>query len=175
MIAERRADPFGVVALAAAGTMTAHELGYLVDGGVGDDAHAYFGLLGPVVILSLCLAGWLAALRVVRRDPGRRPSLRLLAGLQGGAYLAMEIGERLTTDSDQMLIRPAVVAGLLLQPVVAWAALRLLDAGRRVLQAWFVDDDAALPARSTPVATPVLLILGTLVPMRWRVRGPPVR
>jgi len=175
MTSERRADPFGIVALAAAGTMAAHELGYLADRDPADGAHAYFGMLGPVVLLALCVAGWFSAVRIVRRDAGRAPSLMLLAGLQLGGYLTMEIGERLFTDSAPALISPPVLIGLMLQPAIAWLALRLLSAGRRIIEALFVGTAPPLAPAAPLLPTPVVAIVGAVLPVRLRVRGPPVR
>jgi hypothetical protein len=175
MTSECRADPFGIVALAAAGTMTAHELGYLTDAGADDGAHTYFGLLGPIVVLTLCLAGWVAAARIVRCDAGRAPSFALLAGLQVGAYLAMEVAEHITSGVVPGPVSIPVVLGLALQPVVAWAALQILDAGHRVIRALFVEDAPRL--RSAPIVFATLLapVVGTQLPSRLRVRGPPMR
>jgi hypothetical protein len=175
MSTERRADPFGLVALAAAGTMSAHELGYLTHRSPDDGAHAYFGVLGPLALLALCVVGWIAALRIVQRDAGRAPSLVALTGLQVGGYLAMEIGERLFTDSAPALLSPPVLAGLALQPAIAWTALRLLTAGRRIIEALFVDVTPPLQRGSVTTPTPVHDLVGTLLPRRLRVRGPPVR
>ena len=61
MCSARRADPFGVAALAAAGAMTAHEIGYLGETGESVVSHEYFGVLGPIVILALCAAAWFAS------------------------------------------------------------------------------------------------------------------
>ncbi len=175
MSTERRADPFGVVALAAAGTMSAHELGYLADRNSNDGAHAYFNVLGPLVLLALCVAGWTAAVRIVRRDAGRAPLLVTLAGLQVGGYLAMEIGERLFTDSAPALLSTPVLLGLLLQPALAWLALRILHTGHRVVEALFVSAPPLLPPGPITLPTPVADIASTLLLLRLRVRGPPVR
>lgn len=174
MTSEGRADPFGVVALAAAGTMTAHKLGYLTDAGADDGAHTYFGVIGPIVVLALCLAGWFAALRIVRRDVGRAPSFALLAGLQVGAYVVMEVAEQVTSGAAPGPISIPVLLGLTLQPVVAWAALQILDAGHRVMQALFVDDVPTHLSGPVVFATPIASVVDTLVPSRLRVRGPPV-
>jgi hypothetical protein len=175
MTSERRADPFGVVALAAAGTMTAHELGYLTDAGAADGAHTYFGVLGPIVVLALCIAAWFAAMRIVRRDVGRAPSFALLAGLQVGAYVVMEVAEQVTSGVAPEPISIPVLLGLALQPVAAWVALQTLDAGHRIIRALFVDDVPTLPSRPVVFATPVASVVGTKLPSRLRVRGPPVR
>jgi preprotein translocase subunit SecY len=175
MTSERRADSFGVIALAAAGTMTAHELGYLTNAGADDRTHMYFGVLGPVVVLALCLAGWFAAVRIVRRDVGRAPSFALLAGLQIGGYVVMEVAEQVTSGGISGPISIPVFFGLALQPVVAWVALQILDAGHRVIRALFVDDVLMLRNRSVVFATVIASVVGTQVPSRLRVRGPPVR
>lgn len=175
MTSERRADSFGVIALAAAGTMTAHELGYLTDAGADDGTHMYFGVLGPIVVLAVCLAGWFAAVRIVRRDVGRAPSFALLAGLQIGAYVVMEVAEQVTSGVTSGPISVPVFLGLALQPVVAWAALQILDAGHRVIRALFADDVPTLRNRPVDFVTVIDSVVGTQLPSRLRVRGPPVR
>ena len=98
-----------------------------------------------------------------------------LAGLQVGGYLAMEVGERLFTDSAPALLSGPVLIGLLLQPVLALVALRILNAGRRIIEALFVGATPVLPTRSIILPTPVTVFVGDLLPLRLRVRGPPVR
>jgi hypothetical protein len=171
----RRADPFGVAALAAAGAMTAHEIGYLAETGESVVSHEYFGVLGPIVILTVCIAAWFGAVRVLRRDPGRAPSLALLAGVQVGLFAAMEIGERISTGSTSSLLSSPVLLGLALQPLVAWAALRLLSASRRIIEAFFVPEapdfsPAALQLPHWRVDVLVDAVLGA----QLRVRGPPM-
>jgi hypothetical protein len=175
MSSARRADPFGVAALAAAGTMTAHEIGYLGETGESVVSHEYFGVLGPIVILALCAAAWFGALSVLRRDTGRAPSLALLAGVQVGLFAAMEIGERISIGSTSSLLSTPVLLGLVLQPLVAWAALRLLSASRRIIEAFFVAE--------APTISPVVLQLphwridvrvDAVLGARHRVRGPPM-
>lgn len=175
MSSVRSVDPFGVAALAVAGTLAGHELGYLTERGRDGVSHAYLGALGPIVALTLCAAAWMAAVRVLRRDTGRAPSFVMLAGIQAALFVAMEIGERITTGSVSSLQSLPVVLGLLLQPLTAWAALRLLAAGRRIIEALFAR--AALTA--TPAALPLLRWKTTAfddatIGGRLRVRGPPM-
>ncbi|MFT4773731.1 MAG: hypothetical protein ACI9ME_001033 [Ilumatobacter sp.] len=175
MSSARRADPFGVAALAAAGAMTAHEIGYLAETGESIVSHEYFGVLGPVVVIALCVAAWFGAVRVLRRDTGCAPSFALLAGVQVGLFAAMEIGERISTGSTSSLLSSPVLLGLALQPLVAWAALRLLSAGRRIIEAFFVLEapdfsPAALQLPHWRVDVLVDTVLGAWL----RVRGPPM-
>ena len=175
MSSARRADPFGVAALAAAGAMTAHEIGYLAETGESVVSHEYFGVLGPIVILALCAAAWFGALSVLRRDTGRTPSFALLAGVQVGLFAAMEIGERISIGSTSSLLSSPVLLGLALQPLVAWTALRLLSAGRRIIEAFFVPEapdfsPAALQLPHWRVDVLVDAVLGA----QLRVRGPPM-
>lgn len=175
MSSMRRVDPFGVAALAAAGTLAGHELGYLAESGDGGVSHAYLGALGPIIVLALCTAAWIGAVRVLRRDSGRPPSFAMLAGVQIGVFAAMEVGERVTTGSASSLLSVPVILGLVVQPLVAWAALRLLATGRRIIEALFVRDAPSLTAATFPlqrwtVETPITAIVGN----RLRVRGPPV-
>jgi hypothetical protein len=175
MSSARRADPFGVAALAAAGAMSAHEIGYLAETGESVVSHEYFGVLGPVVILALCAAAWFGAVRVLRRDTGCAPPFALLAGVQVGLFTAMEIGERISTGSTSSLLSSPVLLGLALQPLVAWTALRLLSAGRRIIEAFFVPEapdfsPAALQLPHWRVDVLVDAVLGA----QLRVRGPPM-
>jgi hypothetical protein len=175
MSSARHADPFGIAALAAAGAMTAHEIGYLAETGESVVSHEYFGVLGPVVVIALCVAAWFGALSVLRRDTGRAPSLALLAGVQVGLFAAMEIGERIGTGSTSSLLSSPVLLGLALQPLVAWTALRLLSAGRRIIEAFFVPEapdfsPAALQLPHWRVDVLVDAVLGA----QLRVRGPPM-
>ena len=175
MMSERRADPFGILALAAAGTMVAHEVGYLANGDGPDEAHAYFGLLGPAVFVAITVAGWIAAVRIVRRDPGRPPSLALLAGMQVGLYLAMEFAEQISSAATPAAVSPPVLLGLAMQPLTAWVALQLLRAGRRVIEALFVEVRPTSPTRPAFIPTPVAVLVGTPSLFHLHVRGPPVR
>lgn len=175
MCSARRADPFGVAALAAAGAMTAHEIGYLGETGESVVSHEYFGVLGPVVVITLCVAAWFGAVRVLRRDIGRAPSLALLAGVQVGLFAAMEIGERISTGSTSSLLSTPVVFGLALQPLVAWAALRLLSASRRIIEAFFIAEAPTIsPAVLQLPHWRIDVLVDTALGARLRVRGPPM-
>lgn len=180
MLRERgSSDPAGVLALAGAGTIAAHELGYLVDpltGGTSAQvSHAHLAVLGPLALFALCVAGWAAAVRVLRAGGGTPPSWRHLAALQTGAYLALEVGERAVAGDLESLASAPVALGLLLQPVIAWAAIRLLAVGRDVLVRVFGATDVRLPVvpLPSPVA-PVIAVRSVWVAGRARPRGPPV-
>ena len=175
MSSARRVDPFGIAALAAAGAMTAHEIGYLAETGESIVSHEYFDVLGPAIVIALCVAAWFGTVRVLRRDTGRAPSLALLAGVQVGLFAAMEIGERISTGSTSSLLSTPVLLGLVLQPLVAWAALRLLSASRRVIEAFLVSK--APDFSPTALQLPhwrIDVLVETVLGARLRVRGPPM-
>ncbi len=169
---ERRADRFGVVALAASGTLAAHQLGYLSDTETAA-MHSYLAVVGPVVLLIAFVAGWVAAVRILRRDGGRAPTLGRLTAAQLGLYAAMEIVERLLGDGIGSLWSVPVVCGLIAQPLVAWAALRILRISAAVLEALTPRlQGAARILRRRPLAT----VFDILPPRRGGIllRGPPV-
>jgi|TARA_B110000483_G_scaffold145340_1_gene173452 hypothetical protein len=155
--------------------MTAHEIGYLAETGESIVSHEYFDVLGPAIVIALCVAAWFGTVRVLRRDTGRAPSLALLAGVQVGLFAAMEIGERISTGSTSSLLSTPVLFGLALQPLVAWAALRLLSASRRVIEAFLVSK--APDFSPTALQLPhwrIDVLVETVLGARLRVRGPPM-
>lgn len=170
---QRRIDPFGLSALVASGTLSAHEIGYFV-GGSGSVSHAYFGIVGPLVVLMGCVAAWLAAVRILRHDAGRLPSIGVLAGLQTVIFLGMEVAERFASDSLASLVSTPVLIGLLLQPLVAALAKQLLAVGRRLVEVF----RPASPTRSARLLInsprPIVLVLSSLWFVCLRLRGPPV-
>jgi len=177
---ERRgADPAGLAALAGAGTIAAHELGYPVGPLLGSDAslvsHAHFAVLGPIALIALCIAGWSAAIRVLRAGGGTPPAWHRLALLQVGAYLALEVGERVVAGDLGSLVSAPVVLGLALQPAIAWLAIRLLVAGADVLVRVFgASSPRRAPAVLAVVAAPAAPRRSVWAPGRFRLRGPPM-
>lgn len=170
----RHIDPFGLGALVASGTLAAHEIGYFI-GGSGSVSHAYFGIVGPLVVLMGCVAAWLAAVRILRHDSGRLPSVASLAGMQVLVFVGMEVAERVASDSLASLLSAPVVIGLVLQPLVALVAKQLLTAGRRFVESFARPVRSARSVRRLvdsprPVAVPV----ESLWFVRLRLRGPPV-
>ncbi len=168
----RGVDRFGLAALAGAGTLVAHQVGYLADG-ADTVSHAYFGALGPIVAFTACAAAWVSALRVLRGDPGRLPSLVALAGLQAVMFAVLEVGERVTSGSLASLPSAPVIAGLICQPLVAWAALRVLGLGRSVLERWRRARSRLAASSFLDVLAPAGVVVSSPAVARLRVRGPP--
>lgn len=169
---DRRADRFGVVALAASGTLAGHQLGYLTDA-ESRAAHGYLAVVGPVVVLLGFVAAWIAAVRILRRDAGVAPTFFRLGVAQVGLYGAMEILERIGGDGYGALWSVPVLLGLLAQPVVAWVALRVLRISARVIDALA----SARPPSTTrrPLRRPVDVAhrVARLRPAAIHPRGPP--
>lgn len=169
----QRIDGFGLAALAASGTLTAHQFAYLADA-EARNAHTYFAIVGPVVLLAAFAATWSAAIRIVRRDAGRLPSVGALTAYQVGLYVAIEIGERmLGGEALGSLTSMPVLLGLAAQPAVAWAALRLLGVGARLLVALVAPPVPCERAPSVSWTVPSRLVLQTLPRATVRLRGPP--
>ncbi|WP_420451825.1 hypothetical protein [Ilumatobacter sp.] len=165
-------DRAGVGALAASGVLVAHEVGYLVGDGASV-SHAYLGVVGPLVVLATCAAAWCAAVRVLRHDPRRLPSLSTLALLQMSAFVSMEAGERLVAGSVDPSVSGPVVAGLLLQPLVAAIALQLLRVGRSLVEAWRDGRHRIAGSVLPPALAPVSVLVRGQGSGEPRLRGPP--
>jgi len=172
-------DPAGLMALVGAGMIAAHELGYVLGLLTGSDAtfvpHTHLAVFGPVALVALCIAGWAAAVRVLRAGGGSPPSWHRLALLQVGAYLVLEVGERVVIGDLVSLFSAPVLFGLLLQPIIAWMAVRLLAASAGVLVRIF----GAVAPR--PVVAPLAVVAPMATPLRsvwapgrFRLRGPPM-
>lgn len=170
---ERRVDPFGLGALVASGTLAGHELGYFI-GGRSSVSHTYVDLIGPFVVLMGCLAAWLAALRILRDDAGRLPSVGVLIVAQTLAFTGMEVTERVVTDSLTSLASTPVVIGLLLQPLVALVAKQLLAVGERLVEAFRPVVRRAVSRSLVDTARPVAVLVSSPGLVRLRLRGPPV-
>lgn len=168
-------DPFGLAALAGAGTLGAHELGYLAGSDDGSVSHAHFAVLGPLALFAVCAAGWFAAVRVLRDGGGHPPSMRSLVGLQTALYLVIEVGERVAVGDLESLASAPVALGLILQPVIAWAAIQLLRLGSALLLAAFGRPRRRFAAPPAAWFAPTLVHVPAVIGRHERVRGPPVR
>ncbi len=131
-------DPFSIAALAGAGSLVGHEIGYLADPSAAS-GHGYLAVLAPFAIAGAVLAVWVSALSVLRRMPGRAPTVAAMATTQSVLYVAFEVGERLIGSTDSALFSLPVALGLLAQPVVAWLAVRALRLGIAAIAGSFVD------------------------------------
>jgi hypothetical protein len=154
---DRSGDPFGLVALAGAGMMLAHQVGYMTDSTRGA-GHEHFGILGPIAVLGTLVALWSAAVSVVHRALTRHtgprmttngPSFFQLTVFQSILYAAMEAAERLVGDAPGTLWSLPVVVGLAAQPLVAYFALVVLRAGERALL--FILDRIQPTAHTDPL------------------------
>ena len=165
-------DPFAIAALAGAGSLVGHEIGYLADPAAAS-GHDYLAVLAPFAIAGAVLAIWVSALSVLRRIPGRAPNVAALATTQSALYLTFEVGERLVGSTDSPLLSLPVALGLLAQPVVAWLAIRALRLGVAAIGAVVDPLIAPIVARSTWQQTPhhlaPVLVLG-----RVPARAPPL-
>lgn len=167
-------DPFGLAALAASGTLTAHQLAYLADA-EARNAHTYLAIVGPVVLLAAFAATWWAAIRIVRCDAGRLPSVRSLTACQISLYVTIEIGERmLGGEALGSLTSAPVVLGLGAQPIVAWAALQFLRVGARLLTALVAPSEPCARPPSVSWTAPPCVVLQSFPRAAIRLRGPPV-
>jgi hypothetical protein len=186
MKARRRPAVLGV---AVGGVLAGHWLTYLTVSSTSharaallhDTGHAYLGLandFGLLVVLAAFAAIFLGRLTTTVLDAGAAVTRRLV-GFQIGAFLAMEVLERITagaplTASAHHLLLPVGIAvqigiGLLASAVIRW----LLHLADRVASAMAMGSPA--PPRSVPAfAIPA----GGFVPAERElfatgVRGPP--
>lgn len=186
MSARRRPAVLGV---AVGGVLAGHWLTYLAVSPISpareallhDTGHAYLGLakdVGVMVVLAAFAAIFLGRLTRASLDAGAAFTRRIV-GLQVGAFIAMEVLERVTagvplTSLTYHLLLPVGITvqigvGLLASAVIRWL-MRLAD---RVASAIAIG--AAAPAHPVPVfAIPT----GAFVPagrelFATGVRGPP--
>lgn len=118
-------DPYAIAALAGAGTLVGHELGYLAEAGARS-GHDYFALLTPLAIVGVVIAVWASAVSVWRRGALRAPSVAALALVQTLLYVGFEVGERTIGTTESPLLSLPVALGLTAQPLVAWLAVHAL-------------------------------------------------
>lgn len=128
-------DPFAVAALAGAGTLVGHELGYLAETGASS-GHDYFTLIAPLALVGVVVAVWAAAVSVLKKGAALAPSAATLAAAQTVLYLAFEIGERTIGATESPLFSLPVALGLLAQPLVAWLAVHALKLTSAVVAAF---------------------------------------
>ncbi len=155
--------------------MAAHELGYLAErADAAGPSHSYVVVAAPLLFGALCVAGWLAALRIVRRDTGRAPSWISLSSIQVSLYVVIEVVERVASGTLGTLWSVPVAAGLALQPVIAAVAVTVLRVGRRVIE--MVVARTARPrlpaALTNPARSDLVVPVGGAVGI-VRLRGPP--
>lgn len=161
------------LALAMAGTLAAHQLGYgmstflAASGGVPDHAH-----MGPMIGVSLAIAAIAGAVLMVRRAGAPAPGAAALAATQTVLFLVLEVAER-HGDVVALVSSPAVWWGLAAQPLIAWVVLWLVGVGRLVAARLAHLVPVPAPGADVPVVggTSALLVPGRFVLRRWR--GPP--
>lgn len=156
-------DPYAIAALAGAGTLVGHELGYLAEAGARS-GHDYFALVAPLAIVGVVVAMWASAVSVLRRGALRAPSVAALASAQALLYLGFEIGERTVGATESPLFSLPVILGLLAQPLVAWLAVHALKL-TSALVAGFVNATPSTISRARNreigfSASPPTLIIG---------------
>ncbi len=157
----------------AAGALLGHGVGYGVGGVVGTTDHRHLALAWPAVSVLAAGACLLLAVRQLRRT-GVGVGLGPLAVGHVVAYLGLESIEALATSPVDHLTSTGFLLGLLLQPVVAVAVWRLLDAGFRLLASPRRGSSVTAGGRSSSV------VLADVVEARFgpplgapRRRGPP--
>jgi hypothetical protein len=127
-----------ILGMALAGLVGGHLLGYLA---AEPDAHAREALLERTGHLYLAEVGMFAAIAVAvatlaaavlgaarRRSRGVRGTFARLATLQGVAFVALEMGERLLAGEGLTGLWPVIPLGLLLQVVLAAGGAAFLGA-----------------------------------------------
>lgn len=186
MGSRRRLATLGV---AVGGVLAGHWLTYLAvsptsharEALLHDTGHAYLGLandVGLLVVLAAFAAIFLG--RLTTTDPNTRPTIsRRIVGFQVGAFLTMEVLERITagvplTELARHILLPTGIAfqigvGLLASAVIRWL-LRLAD---RVAST--IATGAAAPGRPAPAfALPASAFVPTGRELfATGVRGPP--
>lgn len=169
-----RADPFGLAALTASGTMVAHQVGYLADADARA-AHTYVAYLGPATLFAAFVAAWVAAMRILRADRRAMPSVVTLASLQLTLYALLEVGERLVlAEAVGSFASVPVVLGAVAQPVVAALAIGALRIGGTVLRAIARPRLAVRAERSHSWWPPAAVVVAGDTWRGIQLRGPPL-
>lgn len=162
---------------AAAGLFVGHDLGYRIlyrDGAARAHAlehsgHGWTNLLGPLVVIFLAGAAATTVIGAVRQDAGRKhrgrfTAFSIQAGFQLGAFMLLEVGERLAHgwSLDQLQHElfahhgpTLLVVGIVVQLLCA-AGAALLAAGLEALAARRSERPAIPDTASigfTPLAT----------------------
>jgi hypothetical protein len=142
-----RCDSPPWVAVALAGVAVGHVLTYVIavphahdrDVVLRATGHGYFPLFAQVAALAGALAlGALFLSRLTRLGPLRLGPSSLFARLacaQAGAFAAMEVTERLVSDTPlEEFVRDHLFVGLLLQVLLAWVGARSIQALSRAAE-----------------------------------------
>lgn len=164
--------------LAAAGALVAHEFGYgtaaLLRLGATDPGHGHMSLLlGAIIPLAAFIAG-LGVLRLLRHQVAQVDPRRLVA-IQVVLFLWLELAEHAAAGNVlATFTNPAVLLGLLAQPVVARAIDRVLRRAAAVLGSHH-DDPLVFSGGPDRLAVAAAtggfpVTGGFLLPLR---RGPP--
>lgn len=176
-------DPLALGALSLAGMVAAHVLSYLVTtpGHVHRDdlleATGHDPGISFTLIAFALAVGGLAAL-VGSGASERQPAItwRRLAGLQVGAFVALETWERTTVhvSFDELLTEPVFVSGLLIQLLVAAFGAWFAGAFQRAVSALILTRRRGRRAPSNVYSS------GSRTPRRrfvasgpWCLRDPP--
>lgn len=156
-----------VAAVAAAGALAGHAVGYHLARPTHAVAHlttghGYSGALAAVVLPLGAAALVALAIRHARRTGGV-PGLtvRSLAGVQLGIFLAQELGERLAAGQGLDLARDrGVWWGVIAQVVIAWLLVRALRLGAAIVT-WLTrrpKPSRQRHRRPRPVTDPVVAL-----------------
>lgn len=166
-------DPFASIALAGAGMMLAHQIGYLSEPG-SSAGHEYFTILGPFALIAAATALWAGAVSVLRRQTAMAPSFAHLVSLQLALFMVIEVAERAIGDAPGSLLSRPVLLGLLAQPAVAWTARRLLRLGSRLLLWASRSRGISVGCLSSFSPAPRATVPSLSWMMHQQARGPPL-
>lgn len=171
---------------AALGALVTHQIAYVTVLGFGVLSHAdmtdhghlaaQWALVTPVAVLAAC--GFIV--RQVQRLGVESPlPVRSLSALTAVMFAIQELTEGLLADRSAWAVAtsPAVVLGVLITPLVAWALTRLLGGVTDLVRRFVNTGDAAVGG-GRPVSFPRPSSV-RLVPLRVSAssppRGPPAR
>ncbi|MEM9036941.1 MAG: hypothetical protein AAGA99_20270 [Actinomycetota bacterium] len=164
-----------LVAIAGAGALVGHGVGYSLGAAAATTDHGHLSVLAPAATGVAGGAALVLITRWARRAPGRPPYRSLVAG-HVLAYLLLEIVEAALSSPVAHLSSPGFLIGLLAQPLVAWVVARALTTGADVLRAALVRSRRR-PARAPrAVRFPAGLAPagGVVVGAPRHRRGPPL-
>jgi hypothetical protein len=185
-----RHGPIATAAWAVAGVLGGHVATYGIlfpDAAVHhaqleSTGHAWMGLAGPVLLMALVTFVVAAAL-AARGSAGRRIRFSVLAVVQVGIFVAIELGERFAVGMPADLLAhelfdhglaTILVLGTAIQLAVAWlgsAAARLVERIVGSRQPTAPRLPRALSHRLAPGIPPVISTHSSATP----IRGPPAR
>lgn len=186
-------DHVGLAGSAVAGTIAGHVLAYVIAIGnpwtrrdlLHETGHSYWRY---ALLAAMVLGVWSAALVVIRTLRGARgghlraplpllPTVALLALIQCGLFVALEVVERLVAGAPlvHLLAHGLLWVGLAAQLVTALAVALILRALARLTDslACALRTDFAPGRMRTAVPVPALLPSPALLVGAWGVRGPP--